>query len=276
MQGNLANGGLVLQAGNGVWISDVDRYSGTRCLDPSGGVSRIDGLLWFMNAGADAVYGSDQLRGGALCAYDPASGRGRLLSETPCSGLTLRGEWLYYLSEKDLRLYRCHTDGSGETRLTDEQARGFLVDEDRIYFSADAGIHVIRTGGKQRERLSACRCGAIVPIGGWLAFGDPDNRGTLTLIDKESGAMAEAFEDIEAGSIVADGRYLYVANLRNGGTIYRIDPIQGRTIRICGERAESLHIIGGDLFFRDGCGWSRMSLLGGQASRVELQDGGMA
>lgn len=266
MNYNIINGGLIQEHHGRLLVTDWQDYSGTYLVEEERRVP-LNGMFWFMNASNGSLYGSDQFRDHHLIRLDLDSQRAELLAEYPVYGLTLGGEWLYYINESDRRLYRCHLDGRHESRLTDEDTSSFLLDEERIYYTTGQGIRSCGLTGNGREVISEHAAVHMILLDGQLIFGDKKNQYALTMLDLLTG-RTEIHTDIAPNSLNSDGRYLYCANRSNGSTIYRIDPASGTKIRICGDSADVLHIVDGDLYFCNNREWYRMSLFGGQAVKV--------
>ncbi|AWB43141.1 hypothetical protein DCC85_02095 [Paenibacillus sp. CAA11] len=266
---NLASGGMVLRTEDQLICSDLASYAGSWLLDPLSPEPprRLEGLLWFMNRDGQTVYCSDQLQGHRLCKLDLGSGRLELLLDRPVYGLIRQDEWLYYIHEEDRRLYRCQVNGRGEMRLTDEAVESFVIREEEIYYAADHMLRTCSLTGKQNERYLDLAAAGLVLSGQQLLFSDRQKQYALSIVDLATGEVT-VHEDVIPASMNVRGRYLYCANRSNGNSIYRIDLEQGSKIRIYGEPADYLHLIGEELYFINNKEWYRMSLLGGQAVKA--------
>ncbi|MCJ8011821.1 DUF5050 domain-containing protein [Paenibacillus sp. KQZ6P-2] len=277
MERNTANGGLVLKAGGKLYISESTGAFGTVITDLTvaaagaggGRTLQADGWFWFMNEDGRHLYYSDQRRGGALYRSGTDSHEPELLLDVPCMNLTLSGGGIYYIDENDGKLYRCGKDGCGTEPLTEERVLGYVIRSDEtLYYATAQGIRACIPGSRYEERLTGTPAAGMISAGDRLVYADKERRYALTVLDIQSGAVGAVYDDLSPNSLNTDGRYLYCANRRNDSTIYRVDPEQGRIIRIFGESADHLHVIGDELFFRGQDGWFAMSLYGGQASKV--------
>ncbi len=268
MDYNLANGGLLMRTAGRFFLSDVGNYSGTNIIDvPTGHSTTAEGIFWFMNCGDRHIYYSDQKYRNALCRFDTDMQREEVLVDKPCYGLLIYREWLYYINENDGRLYRCTFSGKNEQQLSEERLMCFMIENDEIYYSSQQGIKLCSTDGGPKEALCGIAAAGMVLLGDHLAFVNKKDRHTLAIFNMKTGST-ETFEDICPVGLNTDGKYLYCSNRKNGKSIYRIDPAQGRSIRICGEPADYLHIIENEICFFSRREWYRMPLLGGQAVKM--------
>lgn len=270
MNGNLQNGGLIVKAGEAIFITDIKNYSGTYSLDRENAQAEpihYEGLFWFMNEAGHSLYYSDQLKGDVLCKLDIVKQQVEVLLDKPCYQLRRYEDWIYYIHEEDHRLYRCATNGKHDMKLIDEYVESFLLYEGQIYYATSSGIKRSTKSGEDRERISELTTSSLVRIGNKLCFPDPKNRHRLMLLDVESQTVT-IVDNMDVLSMSTDGRYIYCANRLNGNSIYRVDPVHGGSIRICGENADFLHVLDNDLYFCSGREWHRISLFGGEAETI--------
>lgn len=267
-KGNLSSGGLVLRADDKLVITDLERYSGSFLYDQQEGrYLRLDGILWFMNHAVQYVYCSDQRRANRLCRLDLESRNLEIILDRPVYGLIHKEHWLYYINEEDKHLYRCHLNGDQESRLTKDAVISFVLYGQTIYYSTEQMIRSCTLAGEENERFIDFGAVGMHLIGSKLAFADRNKQYALTTADVSTGDI-QVFGDIIPVSMNSNGRYLYCANRSNGNSIYRIDLEQGSKIRIYGDRADYLHIVGDELYFMNKQEWLRMSLFGGQALKA--------
>lgn len=268
MNVNISTGGLICGAQDKLLLADIRHYSGTHMQSRfSGDSTLLEGVFWFMNPRGDLVYYSDQSRGNRLYLLDLLSGSTRLLIDRPCCGLVLSGDWLYYKSETDHKLYRCLTDGTKESRVTDEPVECFVVEGEQVYYGTQQGIRSCHVSGSSREQLSESVPAHLLKIGDDFLFADTKNQYLLTALHLHTGE-AQVYADVSPNSLNSDGRYIYCANRSNDSSVYRIDPDTGSKIRICGDSADHIHILGDTIYFSHRFEWYKMSLTGGQAEKV--------
>lgn len=270
MNANIQNGGLILLTDKKLYLSDVKSFSGTNEIPTNLANHHIaitKGVFWFMNKVGNDLYYSDQKRGHALCRMEIDSRNEELILDKPCYKLLYSDEWIYYINEDDQRLYRCRTDGKHEMKWIDEHVECFLIEDGLIYYASPQGIRMCNETGAEKETICDAVATSILRLGDKLAFADKSNSNQLTLFDLKTGLSA-VYDRIEAVSMNTDGSYLYCANRLNGNSIYRMDPATGSSIRICGESADYLHVADDELYFCNKREWHRLSLSGGEASRI--------
>lgn len=261
MNYNLVSGGLILKAGDKLISSNVKK------LTTEFGTSTLDGMFWFVNFDGTSVFYSDQKRGNALYKFSIEGQTSELILDKPCYGLYLNKEWLYYINEHDQNIYRCLTNGKSETKIVNEQVGGFILDEENIFYTTTQGIKRCNETGSEKKTLSDAEASNLISIGSMLVFADKNNQHVLTFLNLNTNST-KVIDQIAPSSLNTDGRYLYCANRLNNKSVYRIDPETGSSIRICGESVEYLHVIENELYFCIDGEWHKMSLEGGQASRL--------
>lgn len=266
MNNNIVNGGLIFKQGGRTFAADLQNYSGTY-MEQDGRRILLDGMFWFMNEAGGWIYYSDQKKGNSLFRFDPGTQRVEEITDRPAYGLTLSGDWLYYINESDNKLYRCPLDGKRESKVIDDEVDSFFIDGEQIYYTTGQGIRTCSVTGSDRELVSDHLAVHLVKLGMKLIFADKKNHYSLTVLDPVTG-VAETHTDITPNSLNSDGRYLYCANRSNESSVYRIDPVSGTKIRICGESADYLHIVEESIYFCNNREWYRISLSGGQAVKV--------
>lgn len=268
MNYNINSGGLVCEADGKLLLADIRNYSGTCLLNASSGdTSHLDGVFWFMNKVGDDIYYSDQMQGHRLYRMNLSTQSAERIQDRPCYGLALSGDWLYYKSETDHKLYRCLLDGRKESRVTDEPVECFVVEEDQVYYVTQQGIRSCHVTGNDREQLSESVGIHLLKIGETLIFADIKNQYLLTALHLQTGE-ARVYADVSPNSLNSDGRFIYCANRNNESSVYRIDLDTGSKIRICGESADHIHVLGDTIYFSSRFEWYKMSLTGGQAKKV--------
>ena len=272
MNGNLNNGGLIMQAGESLFITDIKNYTGTYSVPitrPDAEPIHFNSLFWFMNEAGNFLYYSDQLKGNALCRLDIEQQKEELLLDKPCYQLLRHEDWIYYIHEEDHRLYCYTTNGKRNTKLIDEHVDSFLMHEGLLYYATPRGIFSCTETGGAQEGINGTVTTGLIKVGDKLVYADNRNGYGLTLFDLK-GNETTVIDNIDATGINTDGRYIYCANRLNNRSLYRIDPVLGNSIRICGESADYLHVLGNDIYLSSDRVWHRLSLLGGEAETITL------
>lgn len=265
MDYNLLNGGLVLKENNKLIISDIKNLT---TVYGSAFEAKTEGMFWFMNFDGNSVFYSDQKRHHALCRMDFQNQREEfVVSAKPCYGLCLKQDWLYYINENDRKVYYCLTNGKSETKLIDEQVESFILEAGKIYYTTSQGIWTCSERGTEKEAVNDVAASTLLLLGEKLVFTDKHKQHLLIILDLHTNST-EIVDGMAVSSMNTDGRYLYCTNRLNDNSIYRIDPEQGNSIRICGESAEYLHVIENELYFCIEREWYKMSLDGGKPRKI--------
>ncbi|WP_238655348.1 DUF5050 domain-containing protein [Paenibacillus piscarius] len=273
MNDNIAGGGLLLQTPGAFYITDLcgtlEPEPGTYLLNrDEGGAERLPGILWFMNEAGGMLFASDQSRGSVLVRVDTGTQELKVVLQEACRELRLRAGWLYYINEKDERLYRCLPDGRKPERLTDSAVQCYTILGEQLYYACAQGIYSYPMDGNRSTRLIEGGAAYLQTCGARLLYADLTNGHVLTLLDPLSGER-EAYPDLIPLSMVSEGGFIYCCNAGNDGSIYRLDLKSGESLRIYGERADRIHKVDGQLFFNHQESWYTMPMSGGQAVRFQ-------
>ena len=103
-----------------------------------------------------------------------ADGTGITNINTGCSGINIAGDWIYYRNYKGC-LWKCHTDGSGETQITDDDSLHINVVGDWIYYRNQSAqgngcLYKIRTNGTGKTKLNNDLTSEINVAGNWIYY----------------------------------------------------------------------------------------------------------
>lgn len=272
MQGNVMNGGLVLLTDYGLLLTDMRNYEGTSLLSMDASYSRImrlDGQLWFMNADDQFVFYSDQKKQHSLCRLSIATMREQQILDKPCSYLQMHEDWIYYLDERSSRLCRCLKDGKREQIIVDEIVWSYLIHKEQLYYSTPNGLKRCDLSGAAKEHWLEKSGTFLQMVHDKLVFADASQNNILTFVDLANGNTT-GLETIQVAGMVYDGQYLYCANGAHERSIYRVDPIQLRAIRILADRADYLHITHDHLVYFSSSHWHQMPLHGGESTKISV------
>jgi len=99
--------------------------------------------------------------------------------------LAVAGDWMYYNPNNSYDgpsyLYKMKLDGSGKTKLTDDNAGSIQVVGDWIYYTVidkqqnvHQGIYKVRTDGTERTKISDAPAGRITVDGDWIYYVDQE------------------------------------------------------------------------------------------------------
>lgn len=188
----------------------------------------------------------------------------------------MKGDGLFFIDELNQKLYKCTKTGSDFSLIVDDEVTGFATFEDSLVYSTSKGI--VKTcdlNGMRQNTLLNTGAAGIAVVNNKLLFADKDRNYGLSIYDLQSQAET-VIDDVQARSINSDGQYIYFSNLKDFMSVYRVNLNDGSTIRICGERADFIHIIDNDIYFSNvgrEKDWYKMSLNGGQASKISMEGG---
>ena len=183
MNGNIANGGLVVKSRGRVCFAGTDE--------------------WFLNTDGVYIYYSDRADRNRLYRrrHTPDS-REKVLSD-PCSGLRLFGDHLYYINETDMKVYRCVKNGCDKTLCSDDITSEFGVFEDGGLFINPAARRLCVSGSK-------------------VVFADAANNFALTIIDTAAGEK-EVVSEVKPSYINIHSENIYYTDRMKGNKIFRLN-----------------------------------------------------
>jgi len=255
---NILNGGLIVKVNNQLYLTNKNS------LDTNFG---CEGIPWFMNNDSNDIFYSDQKQNNGLYKWNIELQSESLILDKPCYGLILHNESLYYIDENNEQLYCYPKNGKKETKVVVEEINNFIIDNDYIYYATPEYIKRCDLSGRNIEKLYDGSAAMMVLIDEKLAFADKKNQNILTILDLNTLTL-ETITDISVSFINTDGQYLFCANSQNNNNIFRVNPQDGKSIRMCSEHTTHLHIIDGDLLFCVNNEWHKMSLFGGEAIKI--------
>lgn len=101
--------------------------------------------------------------------------------------LAVAGDWMYYNPNNSFGhnyLYKMKLDGSGKTKLTDDNAESINVVGDWVYYTSRdkganvrQGIYKVRMDGTERTKISDAPAGQITVDGDWIYYVDQELTG---------------------------------------------------------------------------------------------------
>lgn len=130
----------------------------------------------------------------------------------------LQGDWIYYSNENDWRkLYKIKVDGTGKTKILDDQVAFINVVGDWIYYS-NGGICKIKTDGTGKTNLSDYALYVNV-IGDLIYY----SNGNLMLYKiKTDGTNKTKLSDEMSANINVVGDWIYYCNSNDNYKLYKI------------------------------------------------------
>ena len=137
----------------------------------------------------------------------------------------LQGNWIYYVNNSDsYKLYKIKTDGTGESKLSDDMPKYINVLGDWIYYSndSDAGkLYKIKTDGTGKAMLSDDDAYYVNAEGDWIYYKNNSDANRLYKIKTDGTGKTKVNDDMSY-DITAAGGWIYYVNESDGYKIYKI------------------------------------------------------
>ena len=184
MNGNIANGGLVVKLRDKVCFARTDE--------------------WYLNSDGAYIYYSDRADRNRLYRRHHTPDSEKKVLSDPCSGVRLFGDHIYYINEIDMKVYRCMKDGGEKTLCSDDTTSEFGVFEDGGLFINPAARRLCVSGSK-------------------AVFADAKNGFVLTIFDSATGKK-EVVSDVKPSYINIHSGNIYYTDRMKGNKIYRLNP----------------------------------------------------
>lgn len=269
-QNNTQNGGLILDTDRKQFLCSMPDNSGTYIIDKHDGrASRIEDLMWFANSYGKYIYYSNQKYSNKMFRLDTETNKSEQFLDIPSFQPIIIDNDIFLINEEDKKLYSYNLTNNSRTKILDCPINSFLLHNNRIIYNNDNEIASCSLGGKDREVLLGTAALRLIIRDNAIIFADKNNKYILTELNLLNG-QKYAYEDISTIGYTSDGRYIYVTNISNGSSIYRIDNESKSCFRIYGESADYLHIVKQELYFLSNDNWNRMDLAGGQALKIDI------
>ncbi len=158
------------------------------------------------------------------------------------------GNWIYYVnSDDDNRIYKIRTDGSGREKVNDEESWFLKVVGDWIYYYSE-GVYKIRTDGTERTHLISERAGSLNVFGDWIYFVNIDREICRIRTD---GSGFEIIENAHRASRlnVVDEWIYHIWSYDAGSYIYRVRNDGSGYEQVTGNEAIDLNIDGNWIYY---------------------------
>jgi len=119
----------------------------------------------------------------ALIEMASALERGNSPGNIINAGLAAKqGDWIYYRSNDDYRIYKIKTDGSGRTKLNDDESYNLNVVGEWIYYSNGGDgnrIYKIKTDGSGRTKVNNDSSLNLNVVGEWIYYANQGDGGRI-------------------------------------------------------------------------------------------------
>jgi len=155
----------------------------------------------------------------------------------------IQGDWIYYVNDTDGgSIYKIRTDGSGRTKLNDDNSRNLNVVGDWIYYSNKEGegypravmlnpdynyhLYKIRTDGSGRTRLNNDLTMNPIVSDGWIYYSNRDREdefysSSLYKIRTDGTERTRISDDVTYFIDVVGG-WIYYSNESENHKLYKI------------------------------------------------------
>ena len=205
------------------------------CIDPSNRktitLNKMDSYYITGNEGyiyCSSAYGNSNLddkETGIYCLTRYRFNKELKISDEPGRLLRFSGKRVYY--ESNGSIYSIINDGSEEPKkLTNkryERIEDLIVDDGKLYFSADNCIYVMKVDGTNLLLLTEDNGTTLCSNEEWIYYTNQSDNNALYRIHRD-GTNREYLSDdigVSAGMSISDG-YIYYCNNLDSNRIYRI------------------------------------------------------
>ena len=220
MNGNIANGGLVVKFHDEIVFAKSNE--------------------WFLNTDGNYLYYSDRSDSNRVYRKRSIGDSGQLIMNEPCSFVTLYDDKIYYINEKQNKVYHCTREGKGKFCCSHTLTAEFcVIGPGRVYVNPAA------------RRLCASDSAVY--------YADTKNEFDLTAA-KPNGEVLQVFSGVKPSYINVHKGSIYYTDRMRKNSICRIDS-SGNQLSIFGESVECLHVIDDWLYFISRKKWKRLSLV---------------
>jgi len=175
------------------------------------------------------------------------------ISDQPANDINTDGEWIYYISIQDGKIYRMRNDGSENHLLIDERCGQLVLYNDRIYFTSwerSQALCSATKDGSDIKQLSDISTLSFTIQNNRIIFAGTFANAGIFSIDTDGSNLATLTDDATL-NFVAYEEHLFYANILDNNSLYRIDLNTLERTRIVDSPASSLNISGSHLFFRN-------------------------
>ncbi len=197
----------------------------------------------------------------------------RLVDDT-VSSISLDGEWIFYINKGDnSRLYKVKTDGSGRTKLSDDEIRGrnIVPHNGWVYYLSNIELNRINQDGTGKTKLNS------YSIISWFTIEDGyiyyksysiDSRAGLYRMDlmgnnimricgDEPSGFSPLPDDrvnISYGDIeFKEGEWIYFINISDGKKIYRVKSDGSERVKVSDDSVDDsfLDFVGSYIYYKN-------------------------
>ncbi len=189
-----------------------------------------------------------------------------------------QGEWIFYQNDIDdsLKLYKIRTDGSGRTKLNDDESWCLNVVGDWIYYqngSDSLKLYKIRTDGSERTKLNEDSSHYLNVVGDWIYYCNTSDGGKLYKI-RTDGSGRTKLNDDSSDYLNVVGDWIYY---RNESDSYKLNKIRidgSERTKLNEDKFYYLNVVGDWIYCRNWSDRSKLYKIRTDGSERQLVDGG--
>lgn len=174
-----------------------------------------------------------------------------------CNGglVSKQGEWVYFRNwVVDWKMYKMHLDGTGLTKLNDDDSGDINVSDRWVYYrnwSDNYRLYKIRTDGTERTKLSDDECQDITVVGSWVYYKNMTDGGKLYKIGTDGMARTRLNND-SSQTVSVSGNVAYYANASDEITLYKINTDGTGRTRLNDDISHYINILGDWVYYING------------------------
>ncbi|MEN6389289.1 MAG: DUF5050 domain-containing protein [Syntrophomonas sp.] len=174
------------------------------------------------------------------------------------------GDWIYFTNTTDdYKLYKSHSDGSGWTKLCDDNASDINIVGDWIYYNGNNDLYKIKTDGSGRTKLSKDWPVYINVVGDWIYFSNFDKDGLYKI--KTDGSALTMINDGSSYFVNVVGDWIYYQSKNDGYKLYKIRTDGSGKTKLNDERSACINVIDDWIYY---CSVNKNYLYSGQLYRI--------
>lgn len=266
---NNQNGGLVFEAENKLYVSDVYTYKGLITVEETKVHKINDVMAWFINQDTNDkyLYYSNENKRNKLCRMNVEEKEENIITEDTIYLLTLYDNYLYYINQEDGKLYRCDKQGRYKEVVINDHVTSYMIADRKIWYGVESGIGTCNLEGFHKETLTKDTGTSIAYAEDALAFCNKNKNNCITVVDLIDAGQYD-IDGSYATNISVYDNYLFFSHKKEQCAIYRYNLTNRDSIKFTSETAEYLHIIDKHIIFYDVYGthdWMKVPISGGRA-----------
>ena len=137
-------------------------------------------------------------------------------------GAAVQGDWIYYRSNDDGKIYAIKTDGSGLRKVNDDDSADINIVGDWLYYTnlnidERSTIYAIKTDGSGRRKITDDRSYCVNVVNDWIYYSNMSDGYKMYAI-KTDGSGRQMITDHRSYNLTVVGDWIYYES----GFIYAI------------------------------------------------------